>query len=210
MQAATNILQDFSACMRSPRVNMNLTTNVLFCQKSNSAGGSSCPTTSLCSSCLALSWLQVRKNGDRRRQKLVLQSVFLLISLLGIISSFGCCSRNSPLTWFKGQLSGSGWRILDLFDRDCWIGIKDPGSGWLKSNGNLQERGLVQVVGSILRVIVHCCFEKLNWIPLPDFPSNLKRKKLIFLSVWPLSGWSGPKMVFHLLFQFFQFCGWDF
>ena len=83
--------------------------------------------------------LVASKNRDGRRQKLVLQSVFLLMSLLGIISSIGCCSRNAPLTWFKGQLIGSGWRIQDLLDRDpgfvgsgsrirdCWIGIEDPG-----------------------------------------------------------------------------------
>ena len=63
-------------------------------------------------------------------QKLVLQSVFLLISLRGIISSIGCCSRNAPLTWVNGSAKrvrmqdpgsfGSGSRI-------CWIGIEDPG-----------------------------------------------------------------------------------
>ena len=45
------------------------------------------------------------KNREGSRQKLVLQSVFLLRSLRGIISSLGCCSRNSPLTWLKLRLT---------------------------------------------------------------------------------------------------------
>ena len=40
--------------------------------------------------------------------------------------------------------------------------------------------------------------------PFARLSLKSEEKKLIFLSVWPLSGWSGPKMVFHLLFQF---CG---
>ena len=45
------------------------------------------------------------KNREGSRQKLVLQSVFLLRSLRGIISSLGCCSRNSFLTWLKLRLT---------------------------------------------------------------------------------------------------------
>ena len=52
-------------------------------------------------SCCPGSWL----NREGSRQKLVLQSVFLLRSLLGMISSLGCCSRNSPLTWLKLRLT---------------------------------------------------------------------------------------------------------
>ena len=109
-------------------VNMNLTTLLLFWWFISSKY--------LCFSCE----LVASKNMDRKRQKLVLQSVFLLISLRGMISSFGWSSRKSPLTWVKGQLSGSGgWRILDLLDRDRGSGIAglrsriqdllDPGSG---------------------------------------------------------------------------------
>ena len=108
-------------------VNMNLTTLLLFWWFISSKY--------LCFSCE----LVASKNMNRKRQKLVLQSVFLLISLRGMISSFGCSSRKSPLTWVKGQLSGSGWRILDLLDRDRGSGIAglrsriqdllDPGSG---------------------------------------------------------------------------------
>ena len=106
-------------------VNMNLTTLLLFWWFISSKY--------LCFSC------ELVASKNRKRQKLVLQSVFLLISLRGMISSFGCSSRKSPLTWVKGQLSGSGWRILDLLDRDRGSGIAglrsriqdllDPGSG---------------------------------------------------------------------------------
>ena len=106
-------------------VNMNLTTLLLFWWFISSKY--------LCFSC------ELVASKNRKRQKLVLQSVFLLISLRGMISSFGWSSRKSPLTWFKGQLSGSGSRILDLLDRDRGSGIAglrsriqdllDPGSG---------------------------------------------------------------------------------
>ena len=74
-------------------------------------------------------------------QKLVLQSVFLFRSLLGMISSIGCCSRNSLLTWLRTSAT------LDCWDRG--LRIEDPGwkggsrirIRWLGEQGRPERKG---------------------------------------------------------------------
>ena len=137
---------DSSAGMESPK------TTVLFFQKSNPVAGgrSDFPTSSAAST--SLSWLQMRM---MRRQKLVLQSVFLFSSLLGISSSFGCTSRKSPLTC-RQRVSSLDPGSFGSFGS----GIKDPGLVGsrirLTEDQRRPEReGSGAGWGSILRVIVH-------------------------------------------------------
>ena len=135
------------------------------------------------------------------------------MSLRGMISSFGCCSRNSPLTWFKGQLSGSGWKIPDLLDRDRGsVGLLvdwDPGSRicWIQDQVDWRatatcKRGDWCRRGSILRVTVHCCFWKTEEkrTKFSRLSRQIWREKSLFCPVFGHFQ-VGAKMVFYILFN---------